>query len=127
MRRTAHVARLFAESGTIALVSLVSPYVCDREAASALHAADDLPFIEVFVDAPLEVCEQRDPKGLYARARAGELSGLTGVDAPYEAPSQPDLVLYSGKETVEVAVERVMQALAGRLLHPPSLSDELIP
>jgi len=119
VRRTAHVARLLAESGTIALVSLVSPYARDREAASALHAADDLHFIEVFVDAPLQLCEQRDPKGLYARARAGELPGLTGVGAPYEAPCQPDLVLRSGEETVQGAVERVMQALAARLLHPP--------
>lgn len=69
VRRTAHVARLFAEAGTIALVSLVSPYGCDREVASGLHSAHDLHFIEVFVDAPLEVCEQRDPKGLYARER----------------------------------------------------------
>jgi bifunctional enzyme CysN/CysC len=121
VRRTAHVARLFAEAGTIALVSLVSPYAEDREASAALHAADDLPFIEVFVDAPLEVCERRDPKGLYARARTGELKGLTGVDAPYEPPSQPDLVLYSGSETVEVAVEQVMAALAARFLHPPQL------
>ncbi len=119
VRRTAHVARLLAESGTIALVSLVSPYAQDRESASALHAADDLHFIEVFVDAPLEVCEQRDPKGLYARARAGELPGLTGVGAPYEAPAQPDLVLRSGEQTVDEAVEHVMQTLAARLLHPP--------
>ncbi len=116
VRRTAHVARLLAESGTIALVSLVSPYGCDREAAAALHAADELEFIEVFVDAPLEVCEQRDPKGLYARARAGELPGLTGVGAPYEEPSHPDLVLRSGgEETVDDAVERVLATLATRL------------
>jgi len=121
VRRTAHVARLFAEAGTIALVSLVSPYGCDREVASGLHSAHDLHFIEVFVDAPLEVCEQRDPKGLYARARAGELTGLTGVDAPYQAPAQPDLVLYSSKEAVDAAVERVMQTLAARFLHPPQL------
>jgi bifunctional enzyme CysN/CysC len=120
VRRTAHVARLLAESGTIALVSLVSPYAADREAAAALHAADDLHFIEVFVDAPLSVCEQRDPKGLYARARAGELKDLTGVGAPYEAPSRPDLVLHSGERSVEDAVEQVMHALAGRLLHPPA-------
>ncbi len=75
VRRTAHVARLLAESGTVALVSLVSPYAADRQAAAALHAADDLGFLEIFVDAPLELCEQRDPKGLYARARAGELDG----------------------------------------------------
>jgi bifunctional enzyme CysN/CysC len=67
--RTAHVARLLAESGTLALVSLLSPYAQDREAAVALHAAVDLPFIEVFVDAPLQLCEQRDPQGLYARTR----------------------------------------------------------
>jgi bifunctional enzyme CysN/CysC len=115
VRRTAHVARLIAEAGTVALVSLVSPYACDREAASALHAADDLHFIEVFVDAPLSVCEERDPKGLYARARAGELPGLTGVGAPYEAPANADLVLRSGEETVPAAVERVLRTLAIRL------------
>jgi bifunctional enzyme CysN/CysC len=112
VRRTAHVARLLAESGTVALVSLVSPYARDRDEAIAIHAAVSLPFLEVFVDAPLELCEQRDPKGLYARARSGELAGLTGVDAPYEAPAHPDLVLRSGTETVEAAVQRVMRALA---------------
>jgi bifunctional enzyme CysN/CysC len=114
VRRTAHVARLLAESGTIVLVSLVSPYAADREAAATLHRSDDLHFIEVFVDAPLELCEQRDPKGLYARARAGELSGLTGVGAPYEQPSEPDLVLGTREETVEREVERVLEVLAAR-------------
>jgi bifunctional enzyme CysN/CysC len=120
VRRTAHVARLMAEAGTVALVSLVSPYKRDREEAAALHAAQDLPFIEVFVDTPLELCQERDPKGLYARQRSGELCGLTGVDAPYEAPLQPDLVLHSGRETVQEAVEQVMHTLAARLLHPPT-------
>jgi bifunctional enzyme CysN/CysC len=114
VRRTAHVARLLAESGTVALVSLVSPYAADREAAAALHAADDLDFIEIFVDAPLELCEERDPKGLYARARAGELTGMTGVGAPYEAPSAPDLVLGTLEETVEREVERVLELLLTR-------------
>jgi bifunctional enzyme CysN/CysC len=114
VRRTAHVARLLAESGTVALVSLVSPYAADREAAAALHAADDLDFIEIFVDAPLELCEERDPKGLYARARAGELAGMTGVGAPYEAPSAPDLVLGTLEETVEREVERVLELLVAR-------------
>ncbi len=114
VRRTAHVARLLAESGTIALVSLVSPYAADREMAASLHEADDLAFVEVFVDAPLEVCEKRDPKGLYARARAGELAGMTGVGAPYEPPADPDLVLGAGGETVEQEVERVMDLLAAR-------------
>lgn len=116
VRRTAHVAKLLAESGSIALVSLVSPYMADREAAAALHAEAGLQFIEVFVNAPLELCQARDPKGLYARASAGELCGLTGVGAPYEAPEHPDLVVRSGEETVEEAVERVMRLLEIRAL-----------
>jgi bifunctional enzyme CysN/CysC len=114
VRRTAHVARLLAESGTMALVSLVSPYRADRESAAGLHTADELPFLEIFVDAPLELCEKRDPKGLYARARAGELAGLTGVGAPYERPADPDLVLGTLDETVERGVERVLELLAAR-------------
>ena len=93
VRRTAHVARLLAEAGTIAIVSLVSPFVADRKLAREIHERDDVQFIEVFVDTPLIECERRDPKGLYARARAGELQGLTGVDDPYEPPEDPDLRL----------------------------------
>jgi len=114
VRRTAHVARLLADSGTIALVSLVSPYAADRELAATLHSSDELEFLEIFVDAPLELCEKRDPKGLYARARAGELSGLTGVGAPYERPADPDLVLGTLEESVERGVERVLELLASR-------------
>jgi bifunctional enzyme CysN/CysC len=120
VRRTAHVARLLAESGTVALVSLVSPYRADRETAASLHGADALTFLEIFVDAPLELCEQRDPKGLYARARSGELAGLTGVGAPYEAPADPDLVVGGRQETVEEEVERVMELLIDRGLIPVS-------
>jgi adenylyl-sulfate kinase len=111
VRRTAHVARLLAESGSIAIVSLVSPYASDREAAAALHTDAGLAFVEIFVDAPLDLCRQRDPKGLYARADAGELRDMTGVGSPYEAPARPDLVLHSGRETVEAAVERVLGLL----------------
>ncbi len=118
VRRTAHVARLLAESGTIALVSLVSPYASDRESAAALHAEDDLRFIEVFVSTPLEQCEQRDPKGLYARARAGELHGLTGVGAPYEAPVSPDLVLHTCSESVDSEVQQVIDVLTAHGLLP---------
>ena len=114
VRRTAHVARLFAESGTIALVGLVSPYAADRKEAADLHAAAELDFIEIFVAAPLELCEQRDPKGLYARARAGEIQGLTGVSAPYEAPAQPDLVLGACTETVQGEADRVFEVLTAR-------------
>jgi bifunctional enzyme CysN/CysC len=114
VRRTAHVAQLLAESGTVALVSLVSPYAADREFAAKLHGEQQLDFIEVFVDAPLELCEKRDPKGLYARARAGELAGLTGVGAPYERPADPDLVLGTLDESVERGVKRVFELLAAR-------------
>ena len=88
-----HLTRLFADAGVVALASLVSPLKSDREIARALNDAAKLPFLEVYVATSLAECEKRDPKGLYARARAGELKGLTGVDAPYEAPEHPDLVL----------------------------------
>jgi bifunctional enzyme CysN/CysC len=114
VRRTAYVASLFAESGSIALVSLVSPYAADRRAAAALHRVEELPFVEVFVDAPLTLCERRDPKGLYARARAGELSKLTGVGAPYEPPRHPDLVLGRGVKTAAGDVEQVLALLRAR-------------
>jgi bifunctional enzyme CysN/CysC len=114
VRRTAHVARLLAECGAVALVSLVSPYAADRELAAELHAKEELPFLEVFVGTPLEQCERRDPKGLYARARSGELEGMTGVDAPYEPPAAPDVVVGACAEAIEEAVDRVLEALAAR-------------
>lgn len=90
VRRVAHVARLFADAGTISIVPLISPYRELRDLARELHVAAELPFYEVFIDTPLEVCEQRDPKGLYKMARAGELTGMTGIDDPYEAPLNPE-------------------------------------
>ena len=93
VRRVGHVARLLADAGVVALVPLISPYRADRDLVRALHAEADLPFVEVYVDTPIELCEQRDPKGLYAKARAGEITGFTGVDDPYERPRQPELVL----------------------------------
>ena len=93
VRRVGHVASLLADAGVVALVPLVSPYRADRDLVRALHAEAGIPFVEVFVDTPIEVCEQRDPKGLYQKARAGELKGFTGIDDPYEAPASPELVL----------------------------------
>jgi bifunctional enzyme CysN/CysC len=93
VRRVSEVAKLMADAGMVALVSLVSPYRADRDAARAAHDQAGLPFLEVFVDTPLEDCEARDPKGMYAKARAGEITGFTGIDAPYEAPQSPDLLL----------------------------------
>jgi bifunctional enzyme CysN/CysC len=110
VRRTAHVARLMADSGVVAVVSLVSPFAADRAAARALVEAEGLPFREVWVSTPLEECEQRDPKGLYAKARRGELRGFTGVDGPYEAPEAPDLEL-GGDVSVDEAVDRLVDAL----------------
>jgi len=110
MRRTAEVARLFADAGVVALVSLVSPYAADRALARARHAEGSLPFLEIWVSTSVEECERRDPKGLYARARRGELPNLTGVGAPYEAPVRPELEI-TGDEPLEHAVERLVRAL----------------
>ena len=90
-RRVGHVARLFADAGAVAVVSLVSPFHSDREIPRKLHEAAGLPFIEVHVDTSVEECARRDPKGLYARARAGEMKGFTGVDSPYEPPDEPEI------------------------------------
>jgi adenylyl-sulfate kinase len=93
VRRVGEVARLFADAGVIALVPLISPYRQGRDRARSIHVAAGLVFLEVHVDTPIEECERRDPKGLYAKARAGEITGFTGIDDPYEAPLQPDVVL----------------------------------
>jgi adenylyl-sulfate kinase len=110
VRRTAEVSALLADAGVVVLVALVSPYRADREAARAIHAARGLPFLEVHIATPLEECERRDPKGLYARARAGEISGLTGVDDPYEPPVGAEVVVGLG-EPLDEAVRLVLAAL----------------
>ena len=93
VRRAGEVALLLADAGVVAVVPLISPYREGRDRARARHQELGVPFVEVFVDTPIELCEQRDPKGLYAKARAGEITGFTGVDDPYEAPQTPELVL----------------------------------
>jgi adenylyl-sulfate kinase len=108
VRRVAEVARLFADAGVVALVPVISPYREGRDHARRLHEAAGLPFVEVFVDAPLAVCEARDPKGLYAKARAGELTGFTGVDDPYETPAAPELVIETATTGVEAAADAVV-------------------
>jgi bifunctional enzyme CysN/CysC len=111
VRRTAEVAALLADAGVVALAALVSPYAADRAAARASHEGRGLPFYEVHVATTLDECERRDPKGLYARARAGELPGLTGVGAPYEPPERPELRIEPG-EPLEPAVTRLLALLA---------------
>jgi len=93
IRRVGEVALLFAEAGAVALVPVISPFRASRNAVRHLVERNDLTFVEVFVDTPIELCEQRDPKGLYAKARAGDLPGFTGIDSPYEPPLAPELAL----------------------------------
>lgn len=111
VRRVAHVARLLADAGVVAIVPLISPYRADRDAARRLHVEAGLPFVEVFVDTPIELCEQRDPKGLYAKARAGEITGFTGVDDPYEPPLHPELVLTPERGTAAAMAAAVLELL----------------
>ncbi|OBA79287.1 adenylyl-sulfate kinase [Mycolicibacterium mucogenicum] len=111
IRRVGHLARLLADSGVVALASLVSPLKSDRDTARELSTVAKLPFIEVYVSTPRSECEKRDPKGLYARAKAGELRGLTGVDAPYEPPENPDLVVDTTGADIDKLVAQVLGAL----------------
>lgn len=115
IRRIAEVAKLFADSATVALTSFISPYKADREVARQLHEADKdgaIPFIEVYVEVPIEVAEQRDPKGLYKKARAGEIKEFTGISAPYEAPDKPEITIRTDLLSVEECVRKVVEYLA---------------
>jgi adenylylsulfate kinase len=111
IRRIGEVAKLFADTGVITISSFISPYRADRQLVRDLHEEAGLPFIEVFVDAPLDICEQRDPKGLYKRARAGEIKFFTGISDPYEAPEQAEIVLDSGTLSPPECAQRVIERL----------------
>jgi bifunctional enzyme CysN/CysC len=113
VRRTGETARMMADAGLVVLVALVSPYGAHRDRVRGRDAEDGLPFVEVYVETPLEVCEQRDPKGLYRRARAGALRGLTGIDDPYEPPAEPDLVL-DGTAPIAASAEALHTLLEDR-------------
>jgi bifunctional enzyme CysN/CysC len=123
VRRVGQVARLFADAGVIALVSLVSPLRSDREIARQLHEAAGLPFIEVHVDTDVDECARRDPKGLYARARAGEIKGFTGVDAPYEPPGHAEIHIQTDEVDVASAVDQIVAALEERREPAPVVAD----
>ena len=119
LRRIGQVAALFAEAGLIAITAFISPYRSTRAAARAAAGAGR--FLEVFCDAPLAVCEQRDPKGLYRKARAGKLKDFTGIDAPYEPPQSPDLVLNTAGQGLADCVKLLEQLLHDRkFIHPAS-------
>jgi adenylylsulfate kinase len=106
IRRIGEVAKLFTDAGLVTLTSFISPYRADRDAVRAIMAPGD--FLEVYVDASLETCESRDVKGLYAKARAGEIPEFTGISAPYEEPESPELVLDTNRQSVEESVGRLM-------------------
>ena len=114
-RRAAEVARLMVDAGLVVLVSLISPYRADRAAARSLFAPGE--FVEVFVDASLAACEQRDVKGLYAKARRGELKNFTGIDSAYEVPEQPEVHLTTGQYDAASCLDRLYVQLASQPMH----------
>jgi adenylyl-sulfate kinase len=115
IRRIGEVAKLFADAGLIAITAFISPFRADRDLVRALVPAGE--FFEVYVKAPLDVCEQRDPKGLYKKARAGAIKQFTGIDSPYEEPLKPELVIDTSQQTLEQSTQSLLDALrrAGRL------------
>jgi adenylylsulfate kinase len=119
IRRIGEVAKLFATNGTIALTAFISPYRIDRDRNRAIHEVGD--FIEVYVNCPLSVCEERDPRGLYVKARAGEIPEFTGISAPYEPPVEPEVTLWTDRETEEESAATVVAFLRanGYLAFPP--------
>ncbi|MEW6323925.1 MAG: adenylyl-sulfate kinase [Nitrospirota bacterium] len=114
IRRIGEVARLFADVGLITITSFISPYRSHRDQARAVHQVAKLDFFEVFIDAPLAVCEARDPKGLYKKARAGQLKGMTGVDDPYEPPVHPELIVKTSELSPQQGVELIIELLQRR-------------
>ncbi|WVQ68055.1 adenylylsulfate kinase [Kwoniella botswanensis] len=120
IRRIGEVSLLFSLSSTIAITAFISPYISDRELARTLHEnhSPAIPFIEVYVDAPLDVVEKRDPKGLYKKARAGEIKDFTGISAPYEAPAKPEIHIRTDQVDVAGAVEIIVKYLEEKGLIP---------
>ena len=114
IRRMAEVACLFADSGTVAIVPIISTFIASREHARKLHADKNLQFIEVHVATPIDECERRDTKGLYAKVRSGQMTGLSGVDSLYEAPKSPDVVVGLDNQTLQESVRSILKKLQAR-------------
>jgi adenylylsulfate kinase len=119
IRRISEVAKLFADAGVITMTSFISPYRKDRDNARQLHEQAGLPFIEVYLATPLEVCEQRDPKGLYKKARAGEIKNFTGIDDPYEPPLRPELTFNAAEISPQEAAAQLLDYLVEHGILPP--------
>lgn len=115
IRRVGEVARLMADAGVVTLSAFISPYRADRRRARAIAREDGCVFVEVYVDAPIEVCERRDPKQLYKKARAGEIRQFTGIDAPYEVPEAPEIVVHTADQSVAESVAAILDGLLPRL------------
>lgn len=113
IRRIGEVSKLFLDAGIIVLSAFISPFEADREQVK--HIVGKENYIEVFVNAPLEICEQRDVKGLYKKARAGEVRNFTGIDSPYEIPQQPDIVIHTHENTVEQSIEMLLNVVSSRI------------
>ncbi len=109
IRRIGEVSKLFADSGILSIASFISPYKADRDAVRALHADNDVAYFECYIDCSLEAAEERDPKGLYKKARAGEIKGFTGIDDPYEAPENADLHIKTHEDDLETCVTQVVE------------------
>jgi len=115
IRRVSEVAKLMADAGNVVITAFISPYRADRQRARSIAMEGNAEFIEVFVDAPLEVCEERDPKNLYKKARAGEIREFTGIDAPYESPVDPEIVVQTNRQSVDESVASILERLLPRL------------
>ncbi|XP_054238084.1 bifunctional 3'-phosphoadenosine 5'-phosphosulfate synthase 2 [Indicator indicator] len=126
IRRIAEVARLFADAGLVCITSFISPFSKDRQNARRIHEAAGLPFFEIFVDAPLNICESRDVKGLYKKARAGEIKGFTGIDSEYEKPESPELVLKTNLASVSECIQQVVELLQAQNIVPQSSVKDVL-
>jgi adenylylsulfate kinase len=118
IRRIGEIAKLFVDTGIIVLSSFISPYRADRDAVRVLHDESDMDFIEVYVDCSLAEAEKRDPKGLYKKARAGEIKNFTGIDDPYEEPHNAEIVLHSDKMSLREEVDLLLQLMVERGIIP---------
>lgn len=124
IRRVGEVSKLFAEAGVITISSFISPYQSDRDQVRKIHEDAGLKFLEVFVNTPIEICESRDPKGLYKKARAGEIKGFTGIDDPYETPTNPEIDLKTDNLSPEQSAEKLIEALITHRILPEDSQEE---